>query len=258
MATDSLRNRAPSGDAAAVAGDTGSWRVEGDRVARVAVGGILAGLVSGFLVGGIGGRLAMRLVAVQTEDRFQGLTTDDGATTGEISLGGTIALVVFVTLVGVLGGLVYVAVRPVLPSARRARAATWALVTGVIGGSLVVQGDGVDFTLLGSPVTSVVVFVGLMALYGWVTSAVAERLLRPGGTVRTAPLRRLAPAFILLLPGGTIVFVLAMGAGLVALLSLGWHRRVPSAALQGLGRVALVVVVGLAATSLVATVGEVV
>ncbi len=239
---------------------TGStWRGEIERVARVAVGGLLGGLVGGFLVGGVGGRLAMRVVAVQTPDHYQGLTTDDGATTGEISLGGTISLVVFVTLVGVIGGLLYVAVRPILPPAPGLRLAAWGVTTGVLGGVSVVQSDGVDYTVLGSPAASVVMFVALVAGYGVVTAAVADRLLRPDGWARTASLRRVLPALILVAPAvGFLPPLVVVAAVVVAVRVQGWQRRLPVAALTAVGRIGLVLLVGAVAVSLTRTIADVV
>ena len=249
----------PSAMGEPTAGTGSTWRAEAERVARVAVGGLLAGLVGGFLVGGVGGRLAMRVVAVQTPDHYQGLTTDDGATTGEISLGGTLSLVVFVTLVGVLGGLLYVIVRPILPQATGWRLAAWGATTGVLGGVSVVQRDGVDYTVLGSPAVSVAMFVALVAAYGVVTAAVADRLLRPDGWARAAPLRRVLPALILLVPAvGAVLLLLVLGAVVVAVRVQGWQRRIPVAALTAVGRIGLVLLVGTGAVSLSRTIADVV
>jgi hypothetical protein len=68
----------------------------------------------------------------------------------------------------------------------------------------------------------------------------------------------LLPAFVLLLPGLMIVPVLVLGAAVVAVRALGWQRRVPGGAVQLVGRVAVVVVVALVATSLVGTIVDVV
>jgi hypothetical protein len=230
------------------------WRPHAERIIRVASAGILSGLVAGFVFGGIGGRLAMRLVAVQSDAHLEGLTTDDGAANGEISLGGTLTLVSFVTLVGVVGGLLYLVVRPLLPVIRRAE--LWGLVTGVIGGSIVVSSDGVDFRVLGSRWVSVAVFVALLGLYGWAVSRLAERWLAPGGLAERSRVGRLGLSFVALLPGFLIVPVVILLAGLTGARTVGATTRLPMRPLVVLGRMVLVAAVVAAAADLFRTVGE--
>lgn len=237
-------------DRLAAGGEPAPWGAATRHVVRQVAAGVLAGLVGGFLVGGVGGRIAMRVVALQTT-RFQGLTTDDGARTGEISLGGTAVLISFVTLVGVLGALVYVAVRPLLP--RHRRPWVWSAVTGIVGASMVVHSDGVDYTLLGSRWVSVAMFSGLCVAYGAVTAAVAERLLRPGGLVeRTSP-SRLAASFVVLLPGLVIVPVALASAVAVAARATGLPPRAWRPPVALLGRALIVLAVLAASADLMGT-----
>jgi hypothetical protein len=119
-------------------------------VLRRACIGVVAGAVAGILVGGLGGRLVMRVVAATSKDGVQGTLTEAEEEIGEVTLGGTIGLVVFVGIfVGAFGGLVYVIVRRWLPG----RAWSAGLVFG--GGLLVVfarldplDPDSVDFAVL--------------------------------------------------------------------------------------------------------------
>ena len=87
----------------------------------VAIAG-LAGLIAGFLVGGIGGRLFMRIAGAAAPDRAQGAGTEAGFTVGEVTAEGTIGLIVFIGIfVGVIGAVVYVVSIPWLSWAGRWR-----------------------------------------------------------------------------------------------------------------------------------------
>lgn len=56
----------------------------------------LAGALAGVLVGGLGSRVAMRISGAMSDQARVGLaTTDNGNILGDITLGGTFALVIF-------------------------------------------------------------------------------------------------------------------------------------------------------------------
>src|SRR5687768_3404562 len=79
----------------------------------------LSGILSGILVGGVLGRIAMRVSGFTAGPALVGVTTANGNRVGDITFGGTLALVIFVGLVsGVLGGIVYAIVEPWLGRAR--------------------------------------------------------------------------------------------------------------------------------------------
>src|SRR3972149_4863363 len=81
------------------------------RSARTLAACLFAGAVAGLLVGGLGGRLVMRILAV-AEDGNRRITTDAGFVSGTFSLSGTVELVGFVTVfTGFAGGGLYVLVR---------------------------------------------------------------------------------------------------------------------------------------------------
>ncbi len=229
------------------------WRIHAGRVLRVTSAAILAGLLAGLAFGAIGGRLAMRVVTLQTDEALVGLTTDDGARTGAITLGGSVGLGLFVTFLGVIGALTYLVVRELLP--RRRRGALFAAITGIVGGSMVVHGDGVDFTVLGTPWVSAAMFIGILAGYGWATSAIAERFLASGGLADRASTRRLAPLLVALAPGLVIVPVGAVMAGVVAARTSGLAARARPA-LVAVGRLAVVATTVVAGTTLVGTLAE--
>jgi hypothetical protein len=57
--------------------------------------GALAGFLAGIVTGGLGSRVAMRLVAVTAGSDMQGVLTDQEVPVGEITAGGTFFLILF-------------------------------------------------------------------------------------------------------------------------------------------------------------------
>lgn len=78
-----------------------TWQVVNRTTRPVALLGI-ASLLSGVVFGGIGGRLVMSLSARAAGPEVVGRLTENGNAIGEFTVGGTIALIVFV---GLLGGM---------------------------------------------------------------------------------------------------------------------------------------------------------
>ena len=74
----------------------GASALDGMRSIAAIVG---AGLVAGFLVPGLGGRLFMRLMAATSGSAAQGKLTEAEEVVGEITLGGSVGFVIFVGLI---------------------------------------------------------------------------------------------------------------------------------------------------------------
>ena len=181
----------------------------------------VGGVVAGPLVLGLGGRLAMRLTAATSDDRVQGTLTEAEETVGEITLGGTIGLVIFVGVFGgLMGGFLYMLIR------RWLRGPAWraGLVVGVLGlaafGRLAaLDPESVDFELLSPRWLAVLLFVVLAPFFGIVLAALIERLdrsyptlaARPGAIAAHIPLLLLllAPPFALAVALGGVVAVYA-------------------------------------------------
>jgi hypothetical protein len=138
----------------------------------------LAGLSAGFLVGGIGGRLAMLLLRLTSSDAVIGIQSDDDFTIGQVSTA-SIFLIAATTLIGTLLAFAYLLVRRWLPERRRPLQA--AVFFGVVGGAAVIKPDGVDFNLLAPLWLAVLLFVALPTAYGWGMATMVEGLVeRPG------------------------------------------------------------------------------
>jgi hypothetical protein len=106
--------------------------------------GLCWGLVAGAAIGGVGGRLAMLVLRLTSDDSVRGVESDDGFVIGRFS-SETIFLVVLAALLGAIGGLVYLLVREWLP--RNWRAVAFGSLRNCCGSSII-SPDGVDFTVL--------------------------------------------------------------------------------------------------------------
>ena len=89
-------------------------RAAGLAAVRTFAVAALAGAVSGFLAGGIVGRLAMRLLALTSPEIAQGRLTDDAARVGQVTLGGSVGLGLALAVVGAILGIEYVPLRRAL------------------------------------------------------------------------------------------------------------------------------------------------
>jgi hypothetical protein len=138
---------------------------------------VLAGGIAAFLAGGVAARLAMRLLALTSPDIAQGRLTDDAARVGQFTITGSLSLAAALSMAGAFLGPVYLLVRRVLPDSRAKRIAGYALLTGTVGGALLVHDHpSFDYTILQPAWLAVTVFVLVPASYGALTALVVERM----------------------------------------------------------------------------------
>ncbi|HEY7478785.1 MAG TPA: hypothetical protein VIB62_11175 [Actinomycetota bacterium] len=235
-----------------------TWQEDLTASCRRIAAGVLGGFVAGAVVGGIGGRIAMFVLRLTSDPALHGRQTDDGFVIGELS-SATLFLVGFTAALGVLGALFYLVVRGWLPATWRAPLA--GVFGGIVGGALVIQPGGIDFTLLEPLWLAIAMFIALPALFGVVMSLLVERFRAPD-----SGFARSRVWFLGLVPLIAIVFsgvrVLAVAAVVLAAWLL--RRAVPdvaawwrSAPVVWTGRVALVAFTGWALTILVSDVIEI-
>jgi hypothetical protein len=137
-------------------------------VRHIAIGGF-AGLITGVVVGGVGGRLFMRIAGAVARDSAQGATTEAGFTVGEVTFGGTVALILFIgVFVGIVGAVLYLVFRPWLTWARQWRGAAFGVVLFAVGSATsdVMNPDNADFFILGNSLFLVVLIVVLFLVFG--------------------------------------------------------------------------------------------
>ncbi|SDJ76795.1 hypothetical protein SAMN05428985_101366 [Nocardioides sp. YR527] len=135
---------------------------------------LLAGGVLGALIGGVGGRVVMYLL-IRLSPEADGVTSDDGFEMGRFTLDGSLNLVVVGTVLGVVGAVVYLAIRWLLFGPWWFRVLSVTLAAGVGVGNIIVHTDGVDFSLLQPALVSVMACVAIPAAYGAALTVVAER-----------------------------------------------------------------------------------
>lgn len=136
----------------------------GEILRDIARGGI-AGALAGLVVGGLGGRLLMRL-ATMLQDDAVGFVTENGNRIGDITLIGTLGLIGFGLVAGLLAGTVYVIVSPWIPGRPRTRALLTAGIAMSIGTPELISGRNPDFVILDHDPVVVASLVGLVGLIG--------------------------------------------------------------------------------------------
>jgi hypothetical protein len=169
------------------------WAAAAEDAARRLGAATAAGALLGLLVGGVGGRLAMLLIA-RLNPRATGLESDDGFTIGHFT-SDSLNLLAVATVIGALGGGIYFLLRGVMLGPRWFQVLSISVGPAVVVGSMLVHTDGVDYTLLSPAPLSIAMFVAIPGVYAALLTVLAERWLAPGSRfmttrrwVATAPL----------------------------------------------------------------------
>ncbi|MEQ1874424.1 MAG: hypothetical protein ABL953_11905 [Ilumatobacteraceae bacterium] len=188
---------------------------------------IVAGVTTGVLVAGIVNRLAMLLLRVTSPERVNGLQSDDDFTIGEFTLAGTYNLMVLGAVVGLIGFAVYRLVRPWLIGPHWFRRLTIGVAAGVVGGSMLVHADGIDFTVLKPKWLAIGLFVALPALFAVTMGAMVDSVERPDSWTARGHWRWLLPVVVLAIVPFTIVF-LAFALVPIGIWALGGQADLPA------------------------------
>lgn len=149
------------------------------ELANILLSGVIAGGITGAVVGGLGSRLAMRISGIMSSDRVARMSrTEAGARVGEITFGGTLTLVIFGTIIGIIAGLFYIALRQYLPKKWQFSGLAFGLLLLAIAGSFIIEGDNRDFRIFGSSIANVLMFISLFPLFGLLLAYLVERFER--------------------------------------------------------------------------------
>lgn len=228
------------------------WATALDRFGSALFGGLLAG----FVVGGIGGRLAMLLLRLTSSDGIRGIRSDDDFVIGRFTTE-TLFLLGAATLLGATLAVGYLAVRRWLPGRHRPLQA--AIFLGLVGGAFVIHPDGVDFTLLDPLWLAVALFVVLPAGFGWWMAAVVERRLAGEHELRRSSVAAVV-VFVVIGILGVLPILLVPLAALCVVVG----RRWPELGTASRGpivtwavRIVLIVVAGLSAAGLASDVSQI-
>jgi hypothetical protein len=212
------------------------------RFARGMAVGMLPGALAGGIAGGVGSRLAMRVMAATSSAAVQGTETEFGATVGEISFGGTLFLLIAGAILGAAGGLIFMAIRRLLPWTGWGGGLAFGLLLLAVFGRLVIDPENFDFDVLDPAALAVAMFAAIFVLYGLLVVPTLEHL-EP--SIRSAPPwlwlpllgMTLLPVALTGLGGLIIVAAFCIGFGLAA--SGSWRRISESAAVMVAARAVL-------------------
>lgn len=194
--------------------------------------GVSAGAIAGVLVGGLGGRLAMRILAATSGDSVQGALTDAEERVGDITLSGTLGLVIFIGIFGgIAGGLLFMALRRWLPNRAWMAGLAIGMLLLFIARADPLDPKSVDLEILSPELLAVALFLVLFPLYGMVLASLVARFdrsypvlsRRPRAIAAHLPLLPvvLAPPLALALVVGAVVDVFAKAPRFARI----WHER---------------------------------
>ena len=176
----------------------------------------LSGVVAGVLVGGLLGRVVMRISGFTAGPALVGVTTENGNRVGDITFGGTFALVMFVGLpFGLLGGMLYAVVEPWLRRVRPWHGLAYGVALLLAFGFIVLDPNNFDFTRFGVPVLNVAMFAALFLIFGvtigWLFDTLGSLRAGKGPAARVVDIL----AWLSLVPAGLVVVLFIGGvAGL--------------------------------------------
>jgi hypothetical protein len=243
----------------------------GERLAVTVsrTGGMLVGAyLAGVLTIGAGARLLMRILAATSPDEVQGLLTEADETIGEVSVGGSLFLIIGIGIgASVMGLALFSTVRRWLPD----RSPAAGLIGVAIGAGLLVRPSGLlastnrDFTLVAPVALAVALCLATLVLFGATFGALvdsmAPRWPRPGwspkGVVSVLPFALLLPASPLLAMTVIGVLVGTVASGLRS--AEGDDAASPSVEGPGArrGRVLVMALGGVGTFSIVLAAGQV-
>jgi hypothetical protein len=121
----------------------------------------------------------MRIAGAAAGERGAGMQTEAGFTVGEITFGGTLALILFIgILTGVIGAAVYLVFRPWLAWAGRWRGLVFGVVLFGFGSATsdMMNPDNIDFLILRNSALLVTLIFGLFLTFGVVVEAMFSYL----------------------------------------------------------------------------------
>jgi len=141
---------------------------------------VVAGVIAGLLGAGAGGRLIMRALALTSPPSADGQITEAQEVVGEMSVGGTLGLLIFGgAFTGVLAAALYVVLYRWLPSGRARGVAFGALILVAFSWWVEpLRGSNPDFDIVGPGWLTVVAFSALALVEGMLVAAVVGRLSR--------------------------------------------------------------------------------
>ena len=174
----------------------------------------LSGVIAGVVVGGVLGRVVMRISGFTAGPALVGVTTSNGNRVGDITFGGTLALVIFVGLsTGLVGGLVYAVLEPWLRRLRPWHGLAYGIGLLLTFGFLVLEPSNFDFRRFGVATLNAAMFAALFVVFGvataWLFDAVKALRVGSGGASRVTD----ALAWLAVVPAVIASLLIASSVG---------------------------------------------
>jgi hypothetical protein len=165
----------------------GAWTVLARHIGTAS----LAGAIAGVVVGGLLGRIVMRVSGFTAGPALVGVSTSNGNRVGDITFEGTLALMLFTGLAsGVVGGVIYAVAEPWLRRARPWHGFAYGAALLLAFGFLVLDPSNFDFRRFGVAVLNVAMFAALFVIFGaataWLFDAVSRLRMGTGAAARVA------------------------------------------------------------------------
>jgi hypothetical protein len=121
----------------------------------------------------------MRISASAAAPDATGLLTENGNRIGEITVQGTLGLLVFVGIfTGISGGIILALLSPWLPRARWVSGLVFGAFLFAVGGTQALDGSNRDFFILQPALLNALLFSALFPLYGIAAVYLADRIER--------------------------------------------------------------------------------
>jgi hypothetical protein len=178
-------------------------------VARHVGTAVLAGSVAGMLVGGLLGRVVMRIAGFTAGPGLVGSFTANGNRVGDITVSGTAAIVLFVGLSsGLIGGVLYAAIEPWLRRFHPWHGLAYGAGLLAAFGFTVLDPSNLDFRRFGSAPLNVALFAGLFLVFGVGIAWLFDRLRTVVAGTTTLARATEAIAFLALIPGAIATVLL--------------------------------------------------
>lgn len=158
-------------------------------------GALAAGAIAGFISAGVGSRIVMRIIALADPDT-DGANTDAEATVGELTLGGTVELLMLGTIAGIMGGALYLGLRRWLPVPAAWKGLAYGAVTLVTVGHLLFDPHNADFQIFEPILLVIALFAALFFVNGLILGPLTQRFHPEPAYPASARVSRTAAAVI--------------------------------------------------------------
>ena len=143
----------------------------------------IAGIVTGVLVAGVLGRIAMRVAGFMSRPDLIGVETANGNRVGEITLGGTLVIAFFIGIpAGIMGAALFASAEPWLRRFRPWHGLAFGLAILLAAGFVFIEPGNFDFQRFGSAPVNVATFAALFVVYGVVIAWLFDRVRRAVGS----------------------------------------------------------------------------